>query len=79
MSTPKSDKRRREQAKKRAAKKAAMARPGARSKYARKLAGELPERSPYRNRWIDYAPLGVSARAAKKAIDAACRRQAGTD
>lgn len=78
MTAPKSDRRRREQQAKRAAKKAAMSRPGSKSKYARKLAGQLPEASPYRDRWSDCFPLGTSARAAKKAIDAACLREAGT-
>jgi hypothetical protein len=80
MPAPKSERRKKARDKKRAEKAARMKRPGERSKYARKISGDLPENSPYRTRWPDAFPLGgiPSAVSSRRRIDAEAKARAGT-
>ena len=52
------EKRRKERAKRKAAKRARMKASGGLSVYARKLKGDYPSNSPYRDQWSEFKPDG---------------------
>ncbi len=56
-----SEKKLKERAKRRAAKLARMKAAGGLSVYARKIAGDYPPNSPYRDRWAEFRPEGGGA------------------